>query len=64
MLNVDFCSPSPPEVSTIFIPPLAVQIIWRLSDLITVEAMADPKKSINQTKTSLDMNLELRSLST
>ena len=53
-------SPSSPVMSTIFMPPPAVQTICMLPGLMTVEAMAEPKNSANQTNTSLAMNLELR----
>ena len=47
-------------MSTIFMPPLAVQTICKLSGLMTVEAMAEPKNSANHTSTSLAMSFELR----
>ena len=53
-------SPSSPVMSTIFMPPPAVQTICKLPGLITVEAMAEPKKSANHTNTSLAISLELR----
>ena len=53
-------SPSSPVMSTIFMPPPAVQTICMLPGLMTVEAMAEPKNSANQTNTSLAISLELR----
>jgi hypothetical protein len=47
-------------MSTIFMPPLAVQTICKLSGLMTVAAMAEPKNSANHTNTSLAMSFELR----
>jgi hypothetical protein len=47
-------------MSTIFMPPPAVQTICMLPGLMTVEAMAEPKNSANQTNTSLAISLELR----
>jgi len=52
-------SPSSPVISIIFMPPPAVQTICMLPGLITVEAMAEPKNSANQTNTSLAISLEL-----
>ena len=62
MLAEALSSPSSPVMSTIFMPPLAVQTICMLPGLMTVEAMAEPKKSANHTNTSLAMSFELRSV--
>ena len=53
-------SPSSPVISTIFMPPPAVQTICMLPGLMMVEAMAEPKNSANHTNASWAMSLELR----
>jgi hypothetical protein len=60
MLVEALSSPSSPVMSTIFMPPPAVQTICMLPGLMTVDAMADPKNSANQINTNLAMSLELR----
>ncbi len=60
MLAEALGSPSSPDMSTIFMPPPTVQTICMLPGLMTVDAMAEPRNSANQTNTSLAMNLELR----
>ena len=60
MLVEALSSPSSPVMSTIFMPPPAVQTICMLPGLMTVEAMAEPRNSANHTNTSLAMSLELR----
>jgi hypothetical protein len=62
MLAEALNSPSPPPVSTIFMPLPAEQTICMLPGWMTVEAIAEPKNSTNHTNTSLAMSLELRRL--
>ena len=60
MLAEALSSPSSPVMSTIFMPPLAVQTICMPPGLMTEEAMAEPRNSANHTNTSLAMSLEVR----
>lgn len=60
MLAESLTSPSSPVMSTSFMPPPAEQTICMLPGLMTVEAMAEPKNSANQTKTNLAKSLEVR----
>ena len=60
MLAEAFTSPPLPSMSTIFIPPPAEQTICILPGLITGEATAEARNSVNHASTRLAMSFELR----